>query len=142
MRSVAEDRYAAKTEWVAPQSNDSKPSENLDIEKVDIKLFSIQPDLSTANTDVEEKGRANDVNGIDASVEEEHIQTTPPDTGLFAKIEDGYGGESVDASKVLAESQTFVGLSVGSEKNSSDTVKQSPNTKCGPNSMNTTVCFL
>lgn len=141
-RSVAEDRYAAKTECVAPQFDDSKPSENLDLKKVHIKLSSIQPDLSTANSDAEEKGRENDVNGIDASVEEEHIQTTPPDTALFAKIEDGYGGESVDANKVLADNQTFVGLPVGSEKKSSDTIKQSPNTKCSTNSMNTTVSFL
>ncbi|XP_057773227.1 uncharacterized protein LOC130992562 [Salvia miltiorrhiza] len=138
-RSIAENSYAAKTECVAPQFNNSR--------KVHIKVSTIQLDSSgvdneldrTAETikplEVKEKSHQNDMNGVDASVEES-IQTTPPDPGILGKTEVCRGRESADAKNNL----TFIGLPVGSEKNSSSgALKQSPDTKCGANSMNKTV---
>ncbi|KAH6821935.1 hypothetical protein C2S53_016660 [Perilla frutescens var. hirtella] len=141
--SISENSYAAKTKCVVPQFNDSKPSDNQDLGKVHLKVISIQPDLSrTAETirplEVEGKGHENDVNSVDASVEE-RIQTTPPDPGIFPKTEDGYDGECVNADKVLAENQTLMGFPVGSEKSSNDALKLSPNTKYSTNSINKTV---
>ncbi|KAL8480999.1 hypothetical protein ACS0TY_027512 [Phlomoides rotata] len=78
-------------------------------------------------------------NGVDASMEEEDIQMTPPEPGMFVKTMHDHGAESLEANKLLSENQTLMGLSVVSAKSSADASKQSPNTKCNTNSMNRSV---
>ncbi|KAI3470052.1 hypothetical protein Pfo_026715 [Paulownia fortunei] len=154
VRSIAENSYTAKVEHIVPQFDDTKPSENEDVEKFHTEVTFNQQDLSGAEheldqtaeiirlLEVEQKGHENDVDRVDASVDEECGQMTPPDPGIFPKTEVGHGGESMEANNMLAENQIFKGLSGGSEKSNGDVLRQSPNSNRGTNSINRSVNFL
>ncbi|KAK6161647.1 hypothetical protein DH2020_005028 [Rehmannia glutinosa] len=146
------DKSYTNVKCVVPQFDDTKPSENEDVQKFHTELPFNQQGFSgkenelgqTAETirpvEVAQKGHESDAdNRVDVSVEQECVQMTPPDPGMFTNTEADHGGEYMEANNVLGEKQISKGLSVGSEKSNCDVLRQSPNSKCGTNSVNRTV---
>ncbi|KAK6161648.1 hypothetical protein DH2020_005029 [Rehmannia glutinosa] len=134
------DKSYTNVKCVVPQFDDTKPSENEDVQKFHTELPFNQQGFSgkenelgqTAETirpvEVAQKGHESDAdNRVDVSVEQECVQMTPPDPGMFTNTEADHGGEYMEANNVLGEKQISKGLSVGSEKSNCDVLRQSPN---------------
>ncbi|KAG8369585.1 hypothetical protein BUALT_Bualt14G0029000 [Buddleja alternifolia] len=144
--SISENRHTANVENVVPHSDNIMPLENEDVQR----FYKSEPcnqqnlsspenglDHNTENTrPLEVEHNENDASRIDAVVEEEFCQTTPPDPSIVIKMEVRNGGE---ANNVLPENQNCKEFSVGIGSSKNIGLEQSPDAKFGTNSLNRSV---